>query len=312
MSVDLLVVSFLVALSLVGLFWLAQYLDDCGIGADTASLRTFVASDPCLVACLRGGSGNAIRVAVISLLERGLLVTCNHELRAVQREAARQASSPLDKAILGVAATATHASHLFDDPVVIAEADGLRAELRNKKLMPTRGMYHKRIGKALMIALICGGASPVAFFVLTEHQNWYSALCVVFIFIGALFAIFRIGLRRRTALGDRVLRGIEAEFATLRARRRSLKYNSQAEEVAFYAAVFGIGVLPNLVLGELIGLGLHSPADKGHGNGSDLGGSGCGYSSSCSSGGDGGGDGGGGGCGGGSGCGSGCGGGGCG
>jgi uncharacterized protein (TIGR04222 family) len=238
--------------------------------------------DPYLVAHLRGGRDEAIRVALVSLLDRGLLKEDDSLLGAASNsiEVARR---PLDRAILGRFARLDVRSRAFDehgDPV--KEADTLAAELVEKRLLPGVLHFVNRLilGAAAGSVLVWLATTKIDVARARGHENVFFLWSLMF---GALFVLVRVVTRRRTALGDRVVSDLEELFSGLRARASRIERGGATNELALLVGVYGVEALPENVTFDR--LALLPPQKRKQGSSCSSGGSSCGSSggSSCGS-----------------------------
>ncbi len=249
-------------------------------------------TDPYAIAMLRAGPAEAVRIAMMSLIDRSLLridgdnVVAHPDAHALVRR-------PLEKAIVVHFRRASNdepeavASHALVAPHVNA----LRLDLVAGRLLsdPLHPSTNPCFAPALLALLVLG---IVALVRIKVSGPPFTFLVV----LGGLAAIvILIGYARRsTPLGRRTLRQLQTLFKRLRARANTLRAGGQTNEATLLAAVFGLNALPESSFNWLERL----RARKGSNSSSC--GSSCGSSSSSSS------------CGGGSGgggCGGGCGGG---
>ena len=291
----------LVSVSTVWLVWLWRRASESGAaGQDVAQARE-ISQDPYRVAFLRGGRYEALHVALVSLLERGLLKASGEYLRSADPDAVNKVRHPLDKAILtrfasrSLAEQGRKAEVVYTDTAILAEADVIGEDLQRRGLLPNddvKAARKNRIVLAIAFLWLVAGIK-IAVAVSRGRANIWFLVVLALIMAPVLIGVSR---RFRTALGDRAYDWIQALFTDLRSRRESFSLNNTSSELTFLAAAFGLAALPTTVEGMLSPMNLRPPKPAGVAS------SGCGSScasfSSC---------GGGGGCGGG-GCGGGCGG----
>src|SRR5262249_17309712 len=91
--------------------------------------------DPYLVACLRGGPREAIRVATLALVDRGLIKVKSERLVAADGALA-QVRRPLERAIVAMVRTPRAAWALLSERDVLARAESLKQELIAQGLLP--------------------------------------------------------------------------------------------------------------------------------------------------------------------------------
>lgn len=252
-----------------------------------------IAKDPYQIAFLRGGRAEIIRVAVVSLLERGLLQASGENLATAGMDAKEKVRRNLDKAILAKFLKAQSARNVFLDAIVLEEAVVAGEPLMEKKLLPDRNIKSDRRALCIRgVAFLLGIAGIKIYVALSRgHTN------IVFLIILAILALIIIAAMThqvRTTFGNQVFDKLKQMFTRLSERPESIAASPGSVELTYLIAVFGLATLPAGLAGMVAPLRIIPP--KGS-SGGGCGASSCG-GSSC---------GGGGGCGGG-GCGGGCGG----
>ena len=244
-------------------------------------------NDPYQIAYLRGGENEAIRVAAISLIERGLLERCEKNDLLTKGRTAPQMNDPLEQELLRFFHNRRGAHEAFKMNSGHWERvlESRRSALERAGLMPDAERRKFRawlavLGAAILLSLgavkVSVGMSrgrPVLFLVLFT-------VVAVALHLGVMFGY------RRTRRGDAALADIRDIFAGLKIAP------SGTADLVMLGAVFGMAAMPLAALPYLPDLYPQARKDGNSGSGS---GSSCG--SSC---------GGGGGCGGGGcgGCGS--------
>jgi uncharacterized protein (TIGR04222 family) len=251
------------------------------------------AVDPYVIAHLRAGPAEAIRTAVLSLVDRGLLkVEGTTVVAPDQRAPVKRA---LERAILAVCASPQEAPSLFAVPRVTEACQPLTAELRALKLLPTADQVRRRVLMAVAVLSLLGGTA-LAKVQIALGRGRHNVAFLILLALAASITTIIIFARRRTSLGDRVVGDLKELFAGLRGRAQELPTGGATNEMAMLMGVFGIAALVGDPYVRAASLFPKAAADGESGGGG--GGTSCGSASSC---------GGGGGCGGG-GCGGGCGG----
>ncbi|MFM9881391.1 MAG: TIGR04222 domain-containing membrane protein [Burkholderiales bacterium] len=248
-------------------------------------------TDPYEIALLRAGPAEAVRIVMMSLVDRDLL-RLDGILFVARADALELVRRPLERAVI------SHFRHPKSDPPETV-ADGLlaspsldttRRDLVQRQLLsdpwdfwanPCFAPAIAALSALGLVALIRALASgPPLFF-------------LVALFLLASFVVLKSYTRRSTPLGRRTLRQLQTLFKRLQGRASTLRSGGQTNEATLLAAVFGINALPASQFKWLDRL--RTPKDSR----SSSCGSSCSSSSSSSCGGGGGGGGCGGGCGGG-------------
>jgi uncharacterized protein (TIGR04222 family) len=260
-------------------------------------------SDPYRVATLRGGGCEALRLAILSLVDRGILqVKAGTIGPGPQRSPPRR---PIERALVDLFGQERGAPEAFRDPGCLKACELLRDDLVAGGLLLAAKPHGKRLG-SLLLAILCLGALAgirVALSLKHGHTNVFFLVLLAIGFAGAAVLVAR-PQKQRTRHGDAVLAGLRQRFEGLRERARALRPGGATSEVVLLGAVFGVGVLA-AASPAFAFVGAVSPKGRGSSSPEDgSSGGACGSGSACGivvgSGG------GGGGCGGG--CGSGCGG----
>ncbi len=246
----------------------------------------YLAQDPHAVAYLQGGRGEVIRVALVSLLERGLLTSRSSSspggkstLQAVGPDAAAKARRPLDKAILVKFASPGMVESLATDQVVLAEAAIIAEGLQARKLLPgpeTQAQRRKRIQVA--IPALWAVAALKIFIALERGRT--NILFLVVLALLVPFVFFALIRQFRTALGDQVLSQIQSMFSSLKNRRSEFALGRTTSEFTFLGAAFGLVVLPSTLSGAVVPHGSRTKKSQGGSSCS----SSCAATSSCGSG----------------------------
>ncbi len=247
--------------------------------------------DPYLIAQLRAGATEAVRVATLSLLDRGLIEQLGDSLRAAP-EADAHARRPIERAVLSHLALKRPARELVADRRLLRDCAPLSAELAELGLYASAAQYWVRavvLGLALLL-LWSVTYTKISLAIARGHHN---VQFLVVLTIGVSIGLALYLARRRTPIGDALLRDLSSLFEGLRDRAASLRTGGETNELALLVAVFGMAELEGSARTQAEVLFPRAMANHS-GNSSGSCGSSCSSSSSCSSGG----CGGGGGCGG--------------
>lgn len=233
-------------------------------------------SDPYLIAYLRGGRNEALRVATVSLVDRGLLSADDDTLKAPDPAAAGLLRRPLEKALLAKFRERGSAREIFEDPGLAEAAELLRPDLERAGLVPDEALRRARNGLAAFaigwLAIVAGVKVLLALSRGRHNVAFLVVLAVVFVVVA-----WKIVHRDRTPRGDRLLSDLRSLFSGLKDRAETLHAGGATAEAALLAAVFGIAALPTDAYGYARKL-YPRAADTSSSSSS------CGSSSSCSSG----------------------------
>ena len=258
-----------------------------------------LADDPYRIAYLRGGALEAVKIAAIVLVDRGLLRADGPLLETASADSLRFASHDIERDVLRLyLGRQGHSKELAAQADMLPSCRAYQDSLTQQELLvgPPLLRRRERITWPAHYLLLTVAAVKAVIAISRQHYN--------LLFLALLLAIFLFmlrGLRTQATSwsAQRLLTDLRMLFGRLNQRAARLQAGSSSADMALLAAIFGLGALPLSVyayVAELYPVPRHSSDSSSGGTGD-----------SSSGGGDGGGDGGGsgcGGCGGGGGCGS--------
>lgn len=91
-------------------------------------------SDPYLIANLRGGEAEVLRVATVSLIDRGLLVAEGTTLKRAENAPPESARRPVEQALLKKYARGGEVSSMFEDDGLKKVCESYNVTLRRAQL----------------------------------------------------------------------------------------------------------------------------------------------------------------------------------
>jgi uncharacterized protein (TIGR04222 family) len=245
-------------------------------GAEAADLRPQMQmTDPYLIAYLRGGAKEALRVVAFSLIDRGLLHAGGSTMVS-DLEADRMVRRPIEKAVLRLYQSRGSAAALDSNPQVRDACRRYRDDLEDGGLIAGAEAFRRRLAPFLLagMSLIFVGVLKLMI-ALSEGRHNIGFLIVLIIGFCILAAlIFR---RHRTKRGDAMMADLRVMFGRLRERTDTLRQGGATNEAALLAAVFGMAALSPKSFPSVRTL-----APKKRGSGSSCS-TGCGSGSSCGS-----------------------------
>ena len=212
--------------------------------AESGPVPTIDYSDPYLLAYLRGGEIETMRVAAVSLIDRGLLQLSDERLTVVDDKAIELVRRPVESAVLRRAQAATSVHSFFDSRTIKDAAAEYKAKLQQLRLLPDKQISNARtLQLVIALGILLGFAliSIVAAAMRGRHNVFFLLL------LAGVFC--SIAIRRhnpfRTALGNALLADIKTLFQPLKNRASMIIPGGATGEAALLMAVFGIGALPS-------------------------------------------------------------------
>jgi uncharacterized protein (TIGR04222 family) len=266
--------------------------------------------DPYLVAYLRSGEAEAVRVAALSLFDRGLLTIKSsgssspfsrgeNRLELTDTRAIESVRRPLEKRVLEAFKTPVPISTTLELLESSAPCLNYARNLEQLGLLPGEATREKRkIRKQIAIGLLLGVAILKILIAISRGRT--NVLLLIILAILAACVTARISNPFRTARGDKFLADVKSLFASIRSRSDSLRPGGATSDLVWLASAYGLTAVPTLIFPHVSAFFPRKPLRNWGSTGSgDSGGffSSCG-STSCGGGGCGGGGCGGGGCGG--------------
>lgn len=200
-------------------------------------------NDPYLIAYLRGGDEEALRVTTISLADRGLLVFEGDKVKRKSKGIADAVQRPVERAVLAFFRNTADAVDVFKDRASTLACQEYRQLLIKHGLLAGPAHYAKRLGAAAAVVALLGGVAvykvQLAFSQGRHNVGFLIALAVIFSIIA--FAITRM---RRTGAGDAAVADMQQLFKRLKDRASSLRAGGATNELAMLLGVFGVAAAP--------------------------------------------------------------------
>jgi uncharacterized protein (TIGR04222 family) len=198
------------------------------------------------IAYLRGGPHEAMRVATLNLINRGLLeVHGDDRLQTADKSAARTVSKPIERRILAKFQESAKASVIFSDAALkdVAATDS-EPNLVRLGLLPDSARKARRLtmfGLGVFV-LAAVAMTKIAVALARGRTN------ILFLILeAAIFGwlVFKVTHPFRTPAGDALLSDLRTLFAGLKERARSLVPGSETQDFALLTAVFGMAAIPS-------------------------------------------------------------------
>ena len=241
-------------------------------GADSPLIQDYLE-----IAYLRGGPSEALKVAAMSLIDRGLIeIVDDGRLQTKDSKSLQLARKRLERMLLEKCRSSEEASAIFaDHGMHHAATEECAPPLVRRGLLPDDQAQSRR---QTLLAVAAFGLVAVAgtkiLVALSRGRSNIGLLIVEAILF--VFVVYRFTTALRTAAGDVQLSSLRSLFAGLRERASSLVPRGESQDLALLAAVFGAAAIPSR-----FGFDRLFPRAKKKGSSSC--GSSCGTASSCGS-----------------------------
>ncbi|HXH76474.1 MAG TPA: TIGR04222 domain-containing membrane protein [Bacteriovoracaceae bacterium] len=196
-------------------------------------------TDPYEIAFLRGGENEALRIAVLSLIDRGLLVISDDNIKTKNKLAIDHVRRPIEKAILRKFASAGKVHELYGGENIKVACTEYRTSLARHRLIANSSVYEARRPMLWLGLLILGGLAGAKLF-LALQRGRHNVTVLIILASFALWYLFKFYNVERTGLGDHVLSDLRNLFKGLNDRGSSIKSGGETNEAALLAAVFGV------------------------------------------------------------------------
>jgi len=199
-------------------------------------------ADPYLVAYLRGGESETLRVAVVSLIDRGLLIAIGNTITRAHNVVPGSARRAIDQALLQKFATSGDATSIFDDSTLKAYCEPLQSALTRDGLLPNDSVQTARAFRffvAVLVLVLVGGMKLV----IALQRGRTNVAFLVILMIVAVVVAAKVAFPRLTPRGRAMLEDIKNLYSGLKSRAAFIPSGGATIEAAMLAATFGIGAL---------------------------------------------------------------------
>jgi len=200
-------------------------------------------SDPYKIAFLRGGANEALRVASISLIDRGILKIEDNDFIVTDKKVdPSQVTRRIEKDLVAHFKTKKKATSIFTTPRLEQSCLSYQTSLENEGLIPDNSQraFKYLLGTCAYLTLI--GASIIKIYVAFSRGR-HNLIFLVMLTI--LFCVFVALLlkRRQTRKGASFLSSLRIVFRSLKDRASRIAPGGTTNELSILAAIFGMGAI---------------------------------------------------------------------
>jgi uncharacterized protein (TIGR04222 family) len=242
---------------------------------ESGPLPSVGATDPFLLACLRGGKTEVIRIAMLGLIDRGLLTVSG---RTVTRSAEPElVGRRIEKEVL------KHFEYGADIDSILARSDAQRVakedyedQLIRLRFIPDSELTKRRIQLLILALAALLGVGGMKLLVALQAGRTNVGFLIVMMIIATVVAV-KFSDPYQTALGDLYLESIRSMFKGLQERASTIRPGSGSRELLWLTALFGTAALPTAAFPFVPQLWPRGSSTGGGANcGTSSGGGGCG------------------------------------
>jgi uncharacterized protein (TIGR04222 family) len=236
--------AFLVFYTIVGIVTLATVWLVRRLGESRSSDGPML-TDYLEIAYLRGGPGEALRVATMTLINRGLILMVDDQRLLAAEKAAGLVAKASERKILEKLHLTTPASAVLSDPTLKETAThDCEPRLVGLGLLPDDAATAMRqlLLAAAVFVLTAVGATKVLVALSRGRSN------IAFLIIEAIVFVvlaFKVTNPPRTPAGNAQMSNLRSLFEGLRDRADSLVPGVESHDVALLAAAFGTAAIPS-------------------------------------------------------------------
>lgn len=200
-------------------------------------------SDPYLIAYLRGGKNETLRIAMLSLIDRQLLTVKDETVQTAEKVSANMVTLPLEQAMLKIFAKAGSATSIYSSSTLESACSVYEAHLQQKGLLPDEATKAKRRKRRLFAVMIILGVAFARIIqsLATGHHN---LLFLLGMMIVASLIAKNYASPRLTQSGKEFLEDIQSLYAHLKYSKLNPQQGSTSiDGMMLAAAVFGISAI---------------------------------------------------------------------
>ncbi len=199
-------------------------------------------SDPYLIAHLRGSHEETLRVALMSLVDRGLIEDRDGTLATRENVKPEHARREIEREVLRAYSGGADVKTLLKLKNATRESD---QQLQRLGLIPDAAVRARRtLLYVMMMGLLGGTAATKIYIGITRGRPVGFLMVLGFL---SLLVLHGVIWRWRTVHGDRFLASVQGLFRDLRNRADTIKRGGGTADLALLAAAFGVMSVPTTI-----------------------------------------------------------------
>ena len=196
------------------------------------------------IAYLRGGADEALRVATLALIDRGLVEVVGEDtLHAVPANAPGRLQRTEERLLENCKVPTKASDLLSDESLKVTVSVECEPSLMQAGLLPDDRVKASRLWLLFFAMLFLGFVAFLKILVaLGRGRTNIEFLIVACVIFGVV--VYRVANPFRTAAGEAMLADLRMLFSALKERSRSIYSPPGGNDIVLLAAVFGTGSLP--------------------------------------------------------------------
>ena len=207
-------------------------------------------SDPYLIAFLRGGEKEVLRVATVTLIQRGLLVRDGKQIQRAENASPNSVRIPVEQALLNKYARSGKVSWMFEDDGLSLACEPYARTLQRARLLPDDYVHRGRLVRLVIATFLLTGVGFTKVMIALDAGRTNVGFLIVLI-IASLIIAAAISFPRLTESGKAMIFDVQSLYGGLRHRASPInagpasaaQVGSAGVEPMMLAAVFGVGAL---------------------------------------------------------------------
>ena len=199
-------------------------------------------SDPCLIAYLRGGQREVLRVATVTLIDRGLLMRNGSHIYRAENASPDSVRRPVEQALMKKYARGGEVSWMFEDDGLSKACEPYGNTLRRARLLPDEYVNQARLVRLVIASFVLIGVGFTKVFIALGAGRSNVGFLIV-LTIASLVVSAVISFPRLTESGRTTIEDVQSIYSGLRGRSGLLDPRGAGVEPMMLAAVFGVGAL---------------------------------------------------------------------
>lgn len=221
------------------LFWLVRRMRERTNAGYGGSPMT----DPYLIAFLRGDKNELLRVAMISLIDRGLMLVDRDAVQTTTIGRESLARKRIERELLEFCVARREPKEIFEAKAFELSVAEYELELSRMRLLPDDAQKEARW------KLYVFGVAILAFFAITKivvalSRGRPNVVLLIVLLVFAVLMLAAVVFQRRTSKGDAFIAEVRNLFQSLKLRAPQIRSGGATTELAMLTAVWGVAVLP--------------------------------------------------------------------